>query len=878
MKNMRNKAEEKSSERNKEKHGYIAPRFQAMADASPDSIINIDKKSTIIFWNRAAKQKFGYSNAEIIGKNITMLIPKRHRFAHKRGMKKLYETNKGPLIGNTVELEALKRDGTEFPIELTLSVWDYAGVKYITGIIRDTTERKQAETALRRSEEKYRTLFSSSPVSTWEVDFSKIQMYFHTLRNKGVKDLRKYLKNHPEAVADCMTRLNVTDVNKVTLEMFEVEDLSEFKKNMGNFFGKEGLPPLGEELIALWEGKNFIESETIGITASGTKIDLITKVSVPVEHRQEWKKVLVSMIDVTASKESADLNKVLNHINQAITSTLDFNEIVRIATDEAARAIGSEGAKLFVQENSEYLLVSAFGQKELKVGVKMKRSEAPELGRTFKTKKPVVVNDVSRLPTAGRGIAQSQGVHSMMSIPLIVSDEVIGVLTFTYYSAPIGFTNAQIDFAEKIAVSLSLAIANSRSYETAKLALSDAEGLRRISADMAQSLELNEILETALEQALEALSVDQGCIYVSDGSGRLVIKTHRGLPHEFLAAKKTVSSQEGCAGQAIATKNIFAPTRNEAGFSCDDSHRLLGKDCLAAVPIVSKGRTLGVLEMFAPASRKLTKREHNMANTIADDLAATLDNAQLYSEQKNIADILQETLLTMPKKIEGLNFSHVYRSSTEIAKVGGDFYDLFVLEHDRVGILVGDVSGKGLEAATLTALVKNTVKAYAYEYGSPAKTLEKTNDVIVKTTAPNMLVTIWFGVLDTILGTLTYCGAGHPPGILRRKTGETMFLKTSSPAIGVLEDLEFVEDRALLSNEDALILYTDGVIEARQEGKLFGEDRLLRFTKDMKKTTIKKIPAYILKKTIDYASGKLVDDVAILALSLNREERRRHPR
>jgi serine phosphatase RsbU (regulator of sigma subunit) len=249
------------------------------------------------------------------------------------------------------------------------------------------------------------------------------------------------------------------------------------------------------------------------------------------------------------------------------------------------------------------------------------------------------------------------------------------------------------------------------------------------------------------------------------------------------------------------------------------------------------------------------------------------ENARLYATEHYIAETLQETLLTMPKKLPGVVFSHKYQSATEVAKVGGDFYDIFELEHQKVGIIIGDVSGKGVQASALTSVVKNTIKAHAYDTFGLAGVIGKTNEVLLKTAGPGLFVTVFFGVLDTKSGALKYCNAGHPQPIIRRKDGQAFFLPVSSPVTGVSDLFKFTEGKETLRQGDLLVAYTDGVIEARHDAGLFGEERLhdLIAGADVGAT---EITDAIFSEILKYAGGKLTDDVAILSLSLGHHQRK----
>ncbi len=187
--------------------------------------------------------------------------------------------------------------------------------------------------------------------------------------------------------------------------------------------------------------------------------------------------------------------------------------------------------------------------------------------------------------------------------------------------------------------------------------------------------------------------------------------------------------------------------------------------------------------------------------------------------QRHIADVLQEALLIMPESVPGITFGRLYRPAAEAARVGGDFCDLFVLPKSAVGLLIGDVSGHGLEAATLTAVAKNTIEAFAFDDQSPAGAMQKANLVTIRSTARSQgeltFITAFYGVLDTITGHLRFTSAGHPPGIVRRASGETFILEGSSPVLGVFPDAKYTESEEVLAPGDLLLLYTDGVSDVR---------------------------------------------------------------
>ena len=135
--------------------------FQSVAESATDAIITINKSGRIVFWNKAAKILFGYSSHEILNKPLNALVPKRFKNAHAKGVERAASSKSSKIIGTAVELEGLRKDGSEFPLELSLSTRETEDENYFTAIIRDITRRRQSEEKLQKSEEFYRVLLST---------------------------------------------------------------------------------------------------------------------------------------------------------------------------------------------------------------------------------------------------------------------------------------------------------------------------------------------------------------------------------------------------------------------------------------------------------------------------------------------------------------------------------------------------------------------------------------------------------------------------------------------------------------------------------------------------------------------------------------------
>jgi PAS domain S-box-containing protein len=242
------------------------------------------------------------------------------------------------------------------------------------------------------------------------------------------------------------------------------------------------------------------------------------------------------------------------------------------------------------------------------------------------------------------------------------------------------------------------------------------------------------------------------------------------------------------------------------------------------------------------------------------------ENEHLYRQQLDIAENLQLALLNIPSEIGPVRFGHIYRSATEAARVGGDFYDAFEVKDGQIALLIGDVSGHGIEAARTATLVKGVIHAFTHQPLRTHEVLKCTNGLLIEKKLPGF-VTVFLGTLDTKTGQLRYSSAGHPDTLLRRASGTVERLGGGSSPLGAYPDATWKPQAVDLEANDLLVLYTDGVIEARRDGELFGEKRLETLV-GRKRISPERLPHLILDQVSAFSEGTLQDDVAILTVLL----------
>lgn len=383
------------------------------------------------------------------------------------------------------------------------------------------------------------------------------------------------------------------------------------------------------------------------------------------------------------------------------------------------------------------------------------------------------------------------------------------------------------------------------------------------------SLELSEVLERLVNVLLHTGRHTRATVMLWDGENEeLEIAAVVGDPLTRTGTRfplRTASSLMRTAVQDMRTvlgdlRQIPAQERGLAGV-----HGIIGT---LIVPLVRSGRLLGVAtvdEMHEDL--QFSEREVAIIEGIAAQAGLAIENARLYGAEHHVATTLQQALLAMPDSVEGLAFAHAYRSASVEAFVGGDFYDVFEIEPGMVGLLVGDIAGKGLEAAVLTQLVKNTVRAHAAEkLHSSAAILELTNHIFYQVTGSDSFVTLFFGVLEQAASRLHYTNAGHTTAVIVRASGHVVELPADSPLLGAFPDRAFVQSETELGPDDLLVMYTDGITEARRGRRQYGEPRLLRLLPALRLREPGEVVSALVNDVLSFTGGQLNDDLAVLVV------------
>lgn len=239
---------------------------------------------------------------------------------------------------------------------------------------------------------------------------------------------------------------------------------------------------------------------------------------------------------------------------------------------------------------------------------------------------------------------------------------------------------------------------------------------------------------------------------------------------------------------------------------------------------------------------------------------------------RRIASTLQESLIRPVPDIPELDIWVGYESAFEAEKVGGDFYDIFKIEDDKVMLLIGDVAGKGVEAAGYTETVRSSVRSFAQINPSPAFILTETNKLLLSQSGGEGFVTGILGSLTITTGELIFTCAGHPPPV--KIAASPVYLESvHNLPLGVAADTEFAEEHHRFRPGEGVVLFTDGLTDVRRGSEFFGFERILEIVKNNEDAGSRKMVENLLFHAAEFGYGKLTDDVAVVSIKIRGKDR-----
>jgi PAS domain S-box-containing protein len=355
------------------------------------------------------------------------------------------------------------------------------------------------------------------------------------------------------------------------------------------------------------------------------------------------------------------------------------------------------------------------------------------------------------------------------------------------------------------------------------------------------------------------------CVIVLTEPGReprRVVALARDAEHQAL-----LDEHYGGGGARLDSQNPMVRVARSGEAQVEFAERL-GMRASMLVPLAARGRSHGVMALgFEELRDEESARTLSLFEDVARRAALALDNARLYNERAHVARTLQRSLLpTELPDVPGVELAARYAAAGEGNEVGGDFYDCFAGLGDEWITVIGDVCGKGPEAAAITALTRYTLRTSVLHGGGPVEALQELNEVLLRQKLDHRFCTVLCAVLTPGPDGLhvRLASGGHPLPVVARSDGTAGPVGRPGTLLGVLPYPRLHEDELVLGIGESLVMYTDGVIEASPLDDAFGPERLADFVARMTGSSAGEIAAAIEAEAIRLQGGSARDDVAVL--------------
>jgi phosphoserine phosphatase RsbU/P len=400
---------------------------------------------------------------------------------------------------------------------------------------------------------------------------------------------------------------------------------------------------------------------------------------------------------------------------------------------------------------------------------------------------------------------------------------------------------------------------------------------------------LDDLLALVVDTAIELTGAERGFIMLKEGDENLSFRCARDnhkhpLDGSCFQTSQRVPFDVFKTGRRVVIRDLDFSDESED----HSATRRLGLRSISCVPLrylavrdsgansgIERSKAIGVLYVDSPnVGAALSNARIDALETLASEAAMAIYNARLYKdsqdkrrmdEQLAIAREIQQALLPQPVRI--LPYVHACSRNLPCYEVGGDYFDYFNLEGGRFGFALGDVAGKGISAALLASMIQGIFSAQTLFAAPPPSIISNVNRTLARRGTGNRFVTFFFGILDPE-GNCTYVNAGHNPPYLVHRDGTMRELTEGGMVLGLFELAHYEAETVRLQPEEHLVLFTDGVIEARNTaGEEFGKERLESLLKANAQTSALEILARLQEAVLGFsAQAPQHDDITMMIL------------
>ena len=392
--------------------------------------------------------------------------------------------------------------------------------------------------------------------------------------------------------------------------------------------------------------------------------------------------------------------------------------------------------------------------------------------------------------------------------------------------------------------------------------------LHTLASALSAALSGDEVAEAILTHG--AAATEASCAVLGLRAGReLVVSQRLRVGNERRPPTRMPVTAAAPMPEAMRTEQpVVLPSRAAWLERFPDRPPRTRFEAFVAVPLIGEAGAIGCLGLGFDEVRSIDSADLELIKTIARQGAQALQRAALYEQRAHVARTLQHGLLpTALPDIEGLEIATAYEPMGIGDEVGGDFYDVFATDEGWTAA-IGDVCGKGVEAAVVTGMLRHTLRALELGHGEPGAVLRRLNQAVRRDAPEDRFCTVALAHLTALKSgfRVDVACAGHPPPLILRAGGAVEEAGALGALLGIEEEMPLTPAAIELRPGDALVLYTDGITEARRSGELFGAARLREVLAASAGRSAGEITSGIQAAVREFAPGPAADDQALLVL------------
>jgi serine phosphatase RsbU (regulator of sigma subunit) len=586
----------------------------------------------------------------------------------------------------------------------------------------------------------------------------------------------------------------------------------------------------------------------------------------------------------------------LVQLTRAISQTLDLSEVLRMVCEAIVETLGYDRASVFIVDSQIHEIRGVWGTNlngELEsISHRIfSISDPGPIGRIVRREIPYLHMPIASPFSESLVVDENSG-GDLVCLPFVANDEVVGILSVDTYRKRRTITDSDLIRIQPFCEEAAVAIRNARLHDELQRKVQSLQTLQDIGNEVRETMDPETVLLTLVARTLESFHVSESSVFLYDPSLDLLVWR--------CGVKNMIGQTSRMEFQPLPTINrtegpiLFRSLEEErvilSGGPEDPAYNEIERDwakrndvrSMAMIPLYTDGGRYGLLTLLQYGRfRYFSKEELFFLQSLASQATVALQKAQLLVEAESALKRSNEVNLNLrrafvpdlPLEAKGLEIGHVFEPASREIRLGGDFYDLFQLGRYRYGFVMGDVAGHDLDAAVQTAAAKYFLRAYAEGSQNTGMVVRRLNEALLNQFLQPSLISLFYGILDLKANALFYANAGHEPPQLFIPDAETeefggyrpRILEGSDPLLAIDHSIQFTERRADFPSGSTLVLYTDGLTEARHQGEfLFTEGVTDRIPRNLNRSA--QDIATALWDNVRASADRIQDDVAILVL------------